>query len=78
MGEVRYFQDESILSDKGVNDDCVEYLEHLISKARDGEIVGVAVAIQFADGSTGSTTSGFIFNQRIVGALMTQVVKLSS
>jgi hypothetical protein len=77
MGEVRYFHDETILTDKGVNDDCVGYLEGLLDKARNGEVVGVAVAIQFADGSTASTASGFIFNQRVVGALMTQVVKLS-
>jgi hypothetical protein len=78
MGDVRYIDNgDTILTDQGRNEDCVEHLERLLEKARNGEIVGVAEAVQYADGSTGHGVGGFIHNQRIVGALMTRVVKLS-
>lgn len=77
MGEVRYIADEKMLSDAGVNEECIDMFEGLLRKARDGEVIGAAIALQFADGSTSSACCGFLFNQRVVGALMAHVVRLS-
>lgn len=77
MGEVRYFEGGEPILEDGKNPECVEYLEQMLEKARSGEIVGVAIAMQYADGASSSGRAGFLFNQRVIGALMQQVVRLS-
>ena len=77
MGEVSYIEGGVILTERNQNDKCVELLESLLQKAKDGEVIGINVAIQYADGSNGSTGAGFIYNNRQMGALMTEVFKLA-
>jgi len=78
MGEVQYFRgdDATLLNERGQNDECVKLLEELLEKAKAGEIVGLSGAVQFADGSTVNRSGGFLYSQRIVGALMAAVVRL--
>lgn len=79
MGEVRYFNNgDDLLNERGVNDECVKTIEDILAKARAGEIIGVVVENQFADGSTGSARGGFLYNSRIVGGLMGSVMALVS
>ena len=68
---------EHLLDTSGKNPDCVEQLERLLQKARDGEVVGIAGAVQFKDGSTSTHRSGFIYNQRIIGALFQMATNIS-
>lgn len=77
MGSVHHIGGDEILPASGVNQDCIECLERILEKARQGEIVGVAMAVQYADGSTSGPCSGFLFNSRVVGELMIRVTKLS-
>ena len=69
MGEVLYTDGERILSERGRNQDCVECLEGLLKKAKDGEICGVAVAIQYIDRSNSETVAGFLWNRSVIGSL---------
>lgn len=69
MGEVLYKDGDRILSPRGQNDDCVACLEGLLQKARDGEVCGVAVAIQYSDRSNGETVGGFVWNRPIIGSM---------
>lgn len=78
MGDVRYFLDATpIVNTSGINEDCVEQLEHILEKARNGEIVGIAGAVQYADGSTSGHRSGFLRIQAIVGALFCQMTSIA-
>lgn len=69
MGEVVYKDGGRILSERSQNEDCVTCLEGLLQKARDGEVCGVAVAVQYSDRSNGETVGGFIWNRPMVGSL---------
>jgi hypothetical protein len=70
MGSLHHIEGVEIIDQSGVNPDCVECLEELLSKAKGGEIVGVTVAAQYADGSTTGHTHGFIRSTRVVGEMM--------
>lgn len=79
MGDVRYFLDASpIINTSGINEGCVEQLERLLQKAKDGEIVGIAGSVQYADGSTSGHRAGFLRTQAIVGALFCQATDMAS
>lgn len=69
MGEVVYTTGDRILTERGQNEDCVESLEGLLQKAKDGEICGVAVAIQYTDRSNSEMTAGFLWNRSVIGSL---------
>lgn len=69
MGDVVYTNGDQVLTERGENKDCVAYLERLLQKAKDGEICGVAVAIQYTDRSNGEATAGFLWNRNVVGSL---------
>ncbi|WP_199925225.1 hypothetical protein [Neorhizobium sp. SOG26] len=47
----------------------MQCLERLLQKAKDGEICGVAVAIQYTDRSNSETLAGFLWNRSVVGSL---------
>lgn len=76
MGEVVYTSGDTVVTERGQNDECVECLEGLLAKARNGEITGVCVAVQYADRSTGDAVGGFIWNTALIGCLMRVVHKL--
>lgn len=76
MGEVVFTSGETIITDRGQNDDCVVCLENLLSKAKAGEVTGVCVAIQYADKSTGTAIGGFVWNSALIGCLMRMVHRL--
>lgn len=76
MGVVIDTDGNEVSSERGINETCVECLERLLSKAKDGEIVGVSVAIQYLDGSTSSTVGGYIYNRRIIGEMFTRMMML--
>lgn len=78
MGSVHHIDGDEIVTQEGVNHECVACLERALEKARDGEIVGVAMALQYADGSTSGPMGGFIYNSRIIGELMLRVMRLSN
>ncbi len=67
----------SIIGERGANEDAISCIEKLLQKAKDGEIVGIAAAVQFADGSVSSPCGGFSRDTSMVGALMHHVVRLS-
>lgn len=77
MGSVHHIDGDEIVPQSGGNQECIECLERVLEKARNGEIVGVAMAAQYADGSTSGPAGGFLYNSRIVGELMIRVTKLS-
>lgn len=77
MGTVHHIQGDEISGIDGVNEFCVEALEGLIAKANTGDVVGVSVAIQHADGATSGWTAGFVYNSRIIGELMLQLTRLT-
>lgn len=77
MGKIHHIYGDEIKSSSGVNEICIEGLESLLEKARNGEVVGVSIAAQHPDGSTTGYCSGFLYNARIVGELMIQVTRLS-
>ena len=68
---------ETILNERGVNDDCVTSLEGLLQKAKDGEITGICGAVQYVDHSTGTVMAGFTWNSALIGCLMRMVYSLS-
>ena len=70
MGVIVYQDGSEVIGETGRNDDCVECLERLLEKALHGEVVGIAAAIQFADGSTSETRAGFLRTRATVGGLM--------
>lgn len=69
MGEVVFTNGDRILTERSQNEDCVSCLEGLLQKAKDGEICGVAVAIQYTDRSNGESVAGFLWNRSVVGSL---------
>lgn len=76
MGEVVYTGGGQVLADRGHNEDCVECLEMLLAKAKDGEICGVAVAIQYTDRSNSEATGGFLWNRSVIGSLYCLIQRL--
>lgn len=78
MGKVVFTSGEEVLNERSQNDDCVGCLEGILAKAKQGEITGICVAIQYADKSTGTAVGGFIWNTPLIGCLMRMVHKLSS
>lgn len=77
MGEVVYKDGDRILSERGQNEDCIACLEGLLRKARDGEICGVAVAVQYSDRSNSETVAGFVWNRSLIGSLTYLIKRLS-
>lgn len=69
MGAVHHIDVDAVTNEVGINEQCIECLEVMLEKARNGEIVGVVAAVQHADGSTSGPVGGFIHNSRIVGEL---------
>lgn len=69
MGEVVGAHGGLVLSERGQNEDCITCLEGLLQKARDGEICGVAVAIQYSDRSNGESVGGFIWHRGAIGSM---------
>jgi hypothetical protein len=69
MGVVLYTDGGRILTERGQNEDCIECLERLLQKTKDGEICGVAIAIQYTDRSNAETTAGFLWNRSVIGSL---------
>lgn len=77
MGDVRYFKDEVILNDRGENEALVGFLEEMLKKAKDGEIVGMAGGVQYVDGAGGDFTAGFVRNQMMIGTLFCAITGLT-
>lgn len=77
MGEVVATSGARITNDRGVNEDAIGCLERLLDKAKNGEIVGVVAAVQYADGSVGSPRGGFCHEMTMTGALMVHVVSMA-
>lgn len=77
MGVVQHIDGGVVTSETGINEGCIECLEMLLEKAKNGEIVGIAAAVQHADGSTSAPGGGFVFNRRIVGELFILMQKLA-
>lgn len=78
MGTVVYTDNSQVMSERGVNENCVSSIEDLLQKAKDGEITGYCGAIQYSDKSTGTVLAGFTWNSALIGCLMRLVHKLSS
>lgn len=78
MGEVVYTDGDVMLNERGQNDDCIETLERLLQKAKDGEIVGVAASAQYADRSVSESVGGFIWNSPCIGSLMCMVARFTN
>lgn len=76
MGNVQHISGNEIASDKGVNEFCIECLEQMLKQAKDGEIVGLVAAVQYADGSTAAQSGGFIYKSRIAGELTFHIQRL--
>lgn len=77
MADVVYLNGEEVLSDLNRNEGCVDALERMLQKAKDGEIIGFAAALQYRDGSNSGTQCGFVYDNRLVGCLMGLVTKIS-
>lgn len=62
-------QGDEVRSERGTNKDALASLASVMKMAKSGEVVGVAIAIQFADGSSGTNIGGFLRHYPVVGAL---------
>lgn len=51
------------------NEACIDTLRELLEMAESGEIVGLAGAIMYGDGSSAYRISGTVDQYRIIGAL---------
>lgn len=78
MGSVHHISGDEMLENTGTNAECIACLERTLEKARNGEVVGVVISAQCADGSTIGPSGGFIYNARIIGDLMIHVARLSN
>jgi hypothetical protein len=61
-----------------MNEELVKLLENLLARAKTGEVVGIAAAVQLDDGGATSPYAGALREGIIVGRLMRHVVRLSS
>lgn len=59
------------------NEYCVAVCEDLLERARSGDIVGIAYAVQHSDGGVADRMSGFLQHQPIVGRLFLMAHSLS-
>lgn len=78
MGNVQHIGGGEIKNEKNVNDLAVECLESVMENVKDGDVVGVIVIKQHADGATTSSSGGFVLNSRVVGEMMIQVARLTN
>lgn len=78
MGTVQYFSgnQDTIVDERNQNQHCIEILEDLLEKAKSGEVVGVSVAIQYFDHSTGEAMGGFLRDRSIMGSLLCLIQRL--
>lgn len=77
MGTIHHIDGDEIADTSGVNEFCLEGARTLLEKAVNGEVVGFNISMQHADGATSGYTCGFVYNSRIVGELMTHIIRLS-
>lgn len=78
MGNVKHIHGDEIVNQNGVNELAKEALASTAELVDSGEVAGVIIIRQHADGSTTNLSGGFLYNTRIVGELMKQVVSLSN
>lgn len=75
--EVVYFSNKDVMKDaSNQNAACVAALEELLQKAKDGEVVGIAYAVQYQDRSAGNAAAGFLFDTQIIGCLTRQIHRI--
>lgn len=78
MGAVICTDGDVMLNERNQNEDCIETLELLLQKAKDGEIVGIAASAQYADRSVAESVGGFIWNRPCIGSLMCLVARFTN
>jgi hypothetical protein len=76
MGEIKYFTDETVIGERGHNEPLVEFLEKSLERAKNGEIVGMAGAVQYVDGAAGNFSTGFIRTQIMAGAMTCAIIHM--
>lgn len=77
-GEVVNLQDGSVILDnRGVNAGAIALADWLYRAAKSGEVVGIAVAYVYADGSTGRAINGNAGTAGTIGQLVTMATKLA-
>lgn len=77
-GEVVNISDGVVVIDRdGVNPFTIETAEAILAKATAGEIVGIAAAYTFADGSVGTIIGGQARTLGIIGALTQMATRMS-
>lgn len=67
--ELRHIRGACIRSKRGVNESAMETIGRVARMVESGEVVGVSIALQYADGSAGRTTGGFRQAWPTIGAL---------
>lgn len=78
MGIVVHTDGDVMLNERNQNEGCIETLELLLKKAKDGEIVGIAASAQYADRSVAESVGGFIWNRPCIGSLMCLVARFTN
>lgn len=66
---VTHINGSEVRTRRGTNTNAVRCLRDVTKLVKSGEVVGVMVALQYADGSAGTSKGGFIRTYPIVGAL---------
>jgi len=78
-GEVVHISSgETILNERGVNEDAIACAEWLMKAALAGEITGIAAAYVFADGGTGYQCGGNAACAATVGQLFKMATEMAS
>jgi hypothetical protein len=78
MGELVHIDGETIASSSGENEECILRLEELLDKAKNGEVVGIVCAVQYADGAHGCAEGGFVYDVRMAGELFCAATRLAT
>lgn len=77
-GEVVNISDKTIVLNRdGVNEAAITVAEWATELARSGEVVGVAIVVAFADGSSGHRYGGNIKTIGTIGTLTKMATMLS-
>lgn len=69
MGVVLFKDGDQIVGNEGYNEECVAFLEDLLERSKQGEIIGVCAAVQYADKSAGDGQAGFFWKTGMIGCL---------
>lgn len=67
--DIRHIRGDEIRPARGPNKNALDCITDVMGRVKSGEVVGVSIAIQYADGACGQVTGGFRKSWTTIGAL---------